>query len=170
MRLAFGNDEMWARWAAQFIPHMHGGDFGPFARTIGVVNARNYPVGCVVFTDHMPETGNIQVSFAATSAKWLTRNTITAILRYPFAQLGVKRLTAIVPPSATNATQFLIRMGWTREGCIRLGFGNEDAVIWGLLEREWRFNRFNADRSVERRRPRRRRRARRLTEDGAPLH
>lgn len=147
MRLALGNDELWAKWAAQYIPHMHGGSFGQCA-TIGVVSNDGQPVGCVVFTMHMPETRNIQISFASDRRNWLTRRLMTAILRYPFRQLGVQRLTALVPPSATNATQFLIKMGWRREGCIRLGFGNEDAVVWGLLESEWRWSRFNADRLV----------------------
>ena len=147
MKLAFGNDHLWAQWVAQRIPHMNGQPFGPCV-TIGVVDSAGYPVGCVVFTDHMPQYGNIQISFAGDQRNWLTRRLMTAILRYPFAQLGAKRITAIVPPSATNATQFLTKMKWVREGCIRRGYGNEDAVVWGLLESEWRWSRFNADRLV----------------------
>ncbi len=159
MKLALGNDALWAQWAAQFIPHMHGGRFGD-AATIGVIDKDGRPVGCVVFTEHLVETRNIQISFAADKRNWLTRRLMTAILRYPFRQLGVQRLTALVPPSATNATQFLTRMGWRREGCIRLGFGNEDAIVWGLLESEWKWSRFNMDRAVTSRASKSRRRGR----------
>ena len=169
MQLVFGIDGSVSAWVASQIPHMKGGSFGPCA-ALGVVSNTGEPVGGVVFTDHIPAYGNIQVSLAATSRRWLTRNRITAILRYPFRQLGVKRLTALVPPSATNATQFLERMGWVREGCVRLGYGDEDAIIWGLLESEWRFNRFNADRQVQPKRRRRRRRGTLHIPEASPLH
>lgn len=172
MRLAFGNDQLWAIWTAQRIPHA-GSGFGPDAVTIGVVDKHEMPVGCVVFNSYVPHPagGNIMVSFASEKRNWLTRNLISDILRYPFSQLGCGRITALVPPSATNATQFLEKMGWKREGCIRLGYGDQDAVVWGLLASEWRWNRFNVDRSVER--PKKRRRRRRGTlhlREGAPLH
>lgn len=143
-------------WTAQKIPHA-GSGFGPDAVTIGVVDKHDMPAGCVVFNSYIPETGNIMVSFASEKRNWLTKKLISDILRYPFGQLGCGRITALVPPSATNATQFLTRMGWKREGCIRSGFGDQDAIVWGLLASEWRFNPFNADRAVKKARRRRRR-------------
>lgn len=150
MRLVLDQGAEVSAWVAGQIPHMFGDGFGPAAVAIGVVDRNGQGVGGVVFTDYLPKVGNIQLSFAATRANWLTKRLITAILRYPFRQLGVQRLTAVVPPSATNATQFLTRMGWKREGVIRLGYGNEDAVIWGLLASEWKWSRFNLDRAVSR--------------------
>lgn len=170
MRLVFGADLEVARWVAQRIPHMNGEPFGPCA-ALGVVNNSGVPLGGVVFTDHSPKTRNIMVSFAADSPKWLTRRLITQIMRYPFTQLGVRRCTALVPPSAINATRFLERMNWRREGCIRFGFGDQDAIVWGLLDSEWRFNPYNADRAVEpKKRRRRRKRGTLHLHEGAPLH
>lgn len=147
MRLAFGNDALWARWAAQHIPHMNGEDFGACA-TVGVVNSEGYPIGAVVFHEYQPQYGNVMVSMASATPKWLTRSLISGILAVPFRQYGVQRLTAITPPGETSVARFLQKFGWRREGVIRKGLGSQDAWIWGLLASEWNVHRFNLDRAV----------------------
>ncbi len=147
MKLSFGNDALWAGWVAERVPHMNGGDFGPCV-TLGIVGEDNYPVAGVVFHEYQPQYGNAMISVASDTPRWLTKPLITGIMRVPFVQYGLTRLTAITPPGATSVSRFLTKFGFRREGVVRMGLGNQDAWIWGLLASEWRFNRFNLDRPV----------------------
>lgn len=143
-----------ASWVGGKIPHMNGVGFGPCA-SLAVVDRSNNLAAGLVFHSHQPQYGNIQMSFAAATPRWLTRRLATAILRYPFTQLGVQRVTAITPSDPTTSVwQFLTRFGFQKEGRVRKGLGTDDAIIWGLLASEWRLSRFNADRAVEHKRRR----------------
>ena len=64
------------------------------------------------------------------------------IYDYPFDQLGCGRLTAVTPRRARAARRFLDAFGFKREGLVRQGFGDDDAVISGLLKREWEASRW----------------------------
>ena len=147
MKLVFGNDALWAQWTANHIPHMNGMGFGA-CTALGVVSNAGYPVGGVVFHEYQPQYGNVMVSMASERSEWLTRRIITGILSVPFSQYGCRRVTAITPPGATSISQFLTKFGFRREGVIREGLGTQDAWVWGLLAREWRFNRYNLARAV----------------------
>lgn len=130
-------------FVAARIAHMsRAADFGDFA-ACGVLGTDGALIGGVVFNGYRPTYGSIEVSFAAERRNWLTRPVITAILRYPFDQLGVQRLTAVTPRKAASARRFLERFGFRREGLVRQGFGSDDAVISGLLRSEWDRSRFN---------------------------
>jgi RimJ/RimL family protein N-acetyltransferase len=140
-----------AAWVAARIPQMQGaGDFGACA-AIGVEGEDGRPLGGVVFHNYQPRFRNIEVSFASDTPRWLTRNLIRRILSYPFEQLNCARLTAITPRKAASARRFLDVFGFKREGLVRRGFGTDDAVISGLLKREWARSRWAAASSAPRR-------------------
>ena len=142
MRLILDQSDAVAAWVAERIPHMaSAADFGPCA-AIGVAGADGRPLGGVVFSNWQPRFANIEVSFASESPRWLTRNLIRAILAYPFDQLACARLTAITPKKARPARAFLDHFGFKREGVIRKGFGADDAIVSGLLRREWAASRW----------------------------
>jgi RimJ/RimL family protein N-acetyltransferase len=146
MHLVLGQDRDVAAWVAARIPHMGAGaDFGPCA-AIGVVDAAGRPLGGVVFSSFLPACRSIEVSIAADRARWLTAPLIRGIMSYPFVQLGCQRVTAITPRRAAPTRRFLDRFGFKREGVLRKGFGTDDAIIHGLLEREWRASRWNRGR------------------------
>lgn len=148
MKLLFGADQEVAGWVASHIPTMMGENFGPCS-AIGVASETGQPIAGVVYHNHFPQYRNIELSVAAVSPKWLTRPIITSLLRYPFVQLGVRRLTVVTPADRqTSVWRFLTKFGFQREGLIRKGLGTQDAVVWGLLASEWRFNRYNLDRAV----------------------
>lgn len=148
MRLLFGADQEVAGWVASHIPSMMGEGFGPCS-AIGVASETGEPIAGVVYHNHFPQYRNIELSVAAISPKWLTRPIITSLLRYPFVQLGVQRLTVVTPANRqTSVWRFLTKFGFKQEGLIRKGLGTQDAVVWGLLASEWRFNRYNLDRAV----------------------
>ena len=137
MRLVLERSADVAAWVAARIPQMAGAaDFGACA-AIGVEGEDGRPLGGVVFHNYQPRFRNIEVSFAANTPRWLTRNLIRQILSYPFDQLNCARLTAITPKKAASARRFLDVFGFKREGVVRRGFGTDDAVISGLLKREW---------------------------------
>lgn len=137
MKLVLGADAEVAAWVAAHIPLMQGQAFGP-NRAMAVMSDRDEMLGGVVFHNWQPAYRNIEVSFASTGPRWLTRDLIQAILSYPFDALRVQRLTAVTPRQARPARQFLEKFGFRREGLVRHGFGTDDAVISGLLEKEWR--------------------------------
>lgn len=147
MRLLFGQDEIVARWVAQHIPTMQDNlSFGP-CTAIGVVDERDNPLAGVVFSNYRPEYRSIEISCAAVSSRWLTKRIASLLLAYPFAQLGVGRLSATTPrTSGTSASQFLRKFGFRQEGVIRRGLGDDDALVWGLLSEEWARSKFNVGR------------------------
>ena len=100
------------------------------------------PLGGVVFSNWQPACRSIEVSFASASPRWLTRRLIGAILSYPFVQLDCQRITALTPRRARSARRFIDAFGFKREGLIRQGFGDDDAVVSGMLKREWEGSRW----------------------------
>jgi len=140
LRLLYGHNETVSQWVASLIPGMT--EFGP-STAIGVINDSGTLVGGVVFHDYQPQWKNIQVSFAATQANWLTPNLVCAILSYPFDQVGVARITSLTPKRNRRARQFLNKFGFRLEGNIRLGFGDDDAILSGLMRTDWEKHRFN---------------------------
>lgn len=154
MRLLFSHDADVAQWVASQIPHLaphlgefeYGKVFGPCA-AIGVIDRSGQLVGGVVYHNWNRLAGNIELSFAATSPKWLTRDIVRALLRYAYTQLGCQRITACTPRRATRARQFLDRFGFRREGSVKRGFGNDNAIISGLLREEWDAHPINRERS-----------------------
>jgi RimJ/RimL family protein N-acetyltransferase len=142
MRLVLGQDAAVADWVARRIPHLgEGSAFGPCA-AIGVEAEDGRPLGGVVFSNWQPKCRSIEASFASASPRWLTRRIIGAILSYPFEQLECQRLTAITPRRAKAARRFLDAFGFRREGLVRKGFGDDDAVVSGMLKREWERSRW----------------------------
>lgn len=153
MRVVWGNSQTsaaMAQWVADQIPHMNGVGFPPcIALLVGDWQAQ--PLGGVVFHNYMPQYKSIDMSIAASDPRWLTQNVISEILRYPFSQLGVRRITAITPSNReTSIWRFLQRFGWRLEGHHRKGLGTIDAATWSLLSADWALHRFNVDRAVVR--------------------
>lgn len=155
MRLLFSHDADVAQWVASQIPHLakhlgefeYGKVFGPCA-AIGVIDRNGHLVGGVVYHNWNRLAGNIELSFAATSPKWLTRDIVRALLRYPFDQANCRRVTGLTPRRATSARRFLDQFGFKREGCIREGFGDDHAIVSGLLRSEWEAHPLNQPRLV----------------------
>lgn len=138
MRLAFGHDALVADWVAARIPHVGAGlEFGPCA-AIGAVDDQGIIRAGAVYHGYQPKFGGIEISFAKDPDVQLTRGVIGGLLRYPFEQLQCVRVTACAPLKATSTRTFLEKLGFKREGVVRLGFGKDHAVIYGMLaRREW---------------------------------
>lgn len=148
MRLAVGYDAQVADWVGKRIPHMGDSEaFGPCA-AIGVVNDDGYLVAGVVFHNYVERYRIVEISMAASNVRWASRATLTGLLAYPFEQLNCVRVTTITPRKNKRALTFNRKLGFKQEGIVRRGFGSQDAVICGLLAKEWRESPFNLRRTV----------------------
>jgi RimJ/RimL family protein N-acetyltransferase len=149
MRLLFREDAMVADWVARRIPSTarkmpefeYGQAFGP-ATAIGVVDDQDELVAGAVYHAYDKWCRSIEMSCAASTSRWLTREIVCALLRYPFDQLSCVRVTCVTPRRATSVRRFLQNLGFKREGLVRRGFGNDDAMILGLLQSEFRRSRW----------------------------
>lgn len=72
--------------------------------------------------------------------RWMTRGFLRAVFRYPFVQLGCRRVTGYVPASNADALRFDRHLGFVEEGRMREALPNgEDVIVLGLLKRECRW-------------------------------
>jgi RimJ/RimL family protein N-acetyltransferase len=146
MRLIWDRPSDVAAWVASQIPQMSGGhDFGA-CQAVGVIGEDGRLLGGIVFHNWQAGFRNIEVSFASSTSRWLTRNLLRQILAYPFDQLQCQRITALTPKKNAQARKFLDGFGFKREGVVRRGFGNDDMIVSGLLAREWRASKWMATR------------------------
>jgi RimJ/RimL family protein N-acetyltransferase len=147
LRIVTGLDTETAAWVAARIPAMRDcPDFGPCV-TLAVVDDAGMIIAGVVYNNYQPHLRGIHISVAARTSRWLTKPIISTIMNYAFRQLGCVRITAITPPGeATSVSRFLRKFGFTREGLIRKGLGDLDAVVWGLIDDDWRGHKYNVDR------------------------
>src|SRR5215831_21209947 len=94
MFLIFGHDKALAYWCSRRIPHVGDVGFGPCV-AIGVAsgpNSEDRLLAVAVYHEWSEAAGTIQISFAAASPRWATRQTIGRLLFYPFEQLGVRKV------------------------------------------------------------------------------
>lgn len=136
MRLVCGLDAGVAEWVRERIPHMKGGGFGPCV-AIGVADGDALVAGAVYHGYvPLPGGGDIQVSMAADSARWARRGIVRGLLDYPFRQAGCHRVTTITPLRNARALRVNRGLGFVAEGLVRRGFGDDDAIIMGLLRED----------------------------------
>jgi RimJ/RimL family protein N-acetyltransferase len=147
-----GHDAAVAHWVAQRIPYMGDGEAFGACSAIGVLREDGRLVGGVVYHNHYPQFGNIELSFASDDARWLTRPIICALLSYPFVQLQCRRVTGCTPRRAARALRFLNNFGFRREGVVWRMFGDDDGIISGLRRTYWERSRW-AKPLAERRSP-----------------
>lgn len=127
--LLYGHDVALSRWAGDQLGIR---DWGPCS-AIGVV-ARGNLVAAAVFHCYRPP--NIEISFVTTDRRWATPQSVRGIMRYPFVQLGCKRLTAITEATNQPTRAFLCRLGFRLEGTHPDTFESGDAVSYGLLRKD----------------------------------
>jgi RimJ/RimL family protein N-acetyltransferase len=127
--LVFGFDREVAKWAGDRVGIS---DFGPSA-AIGVAHNGEI-VAAAVYSNYLHP--NIHVTFVTSSPRWASPGAIRAILKYPFTQLGCKRVTAITEAKNQPARAFLCRLGFKQEGIHPDSFPEDDGISYGLLARD----------------------------------
>ena len=127
--LLFDHDRALTRWAGA---RLGIDDFRP-CTTIGVAHQGEI-VAAAIYNNYRPP--NIEITFVTSSPRWASRGAIRAIMRYPFVQLGCKRLTAVTPARNAGARAFLRRLGFRQEGIHPDALPDGDAVSYGLLAKD----------------------------------
>ena len=66
------------------------------------------------------------------SARWLSRGFLRAVFAYPFIQLGLRRVTGLVPAKNERALNFDLRLGFEHEGLCRDALPDDDIIVLGM--------------------------------------
>lgn len=132
MTLLYGQDDQVREWVRQQVPIV--GDQRP-CTAIGVKRHGKLVAG-VVYNNYRQSIGDIQMSMAATTPRWATRETIARLFFYPFVELNCRRITALTLASNQPVRAFLCRVGFTLEGVIREYLDGQDTCAFGMLRRE----------------------------------
>ena len=136
--LVFGHDKEIAEFVQQRVHTPWENGFGQ-CTTIGIIRFRRL-LGGVVYNNYHPDIGDITVTFAFDDPRWATPSIMRSVCAYPFDQLKCQRVTAIVNRKNKRSRLFIEKgIGFKLEGCIRKGFGKDDAMIYGLLRHECRW-------------------------------
>lgn len=150
MRLIYGQNERIAEFVAKQISVCNGRGFGE--NTAIGVEADGELIGGFVFHDWSPEFGTIEISFAGTNRRWLTRPVMYGMLSYVFNELGCQMACSKTPASMKHAVRICKAYGARQVTIPRLFGRNEDAIISTLTVEEWRANGFhkeNANGSIQ---------------------
>jgi RimJ/RimL family protein N-acetyltransferase len=118
--------------------HLPGGDrgFGK-ASAIGYVE-QGQLVGGTVFHNYDPEAGVVELTTAATSPRWLTRQTLHAIFAIPFDQWGCQMIVLRVAASNVRMVRIAQRYGFDGVLVPRLAGRREGVWIFTLTDDAWR--------------------------------
>lgn len=132
-------EENWmlGQWVAQRLPDFAPKDFTTlafFEKGVGII--------AVVLFHHYRYT-DIEIVFVAEpGTKWMQRDLINMVLRYPFEQLHCARCTVIVRKDNRKARKMAQQLGFKQEGKIRRADNDgTDMFIYGLLPEERRLER-----------------------------
>ena len=131
-RLIYGEDARISQWCAQRLPTHHG--WGGQYIAIGY-EREGILKGGIVFTDYSPP--NIRIACVLEAP--LTRRFLRGIYYYPFHQLKVNRITALVDAKNRASRELLEHDGYMWEGCMREAAVNDDVMIYGLLKKDCRW-------------------------------
>lgn len=122
------------RWVTErsegdFIPGFHAG--------IGIAKNGALVGGCV-FEGYNGASINIHVASDG-SGHWLNREFLFAVFDYPFRQLGVKRVTGIVPSCNEQARRFDEKVGFELETTLKDAHPNGDLLIYKMTRDKCRW-------------------------------
>jgi len=133
-KLIYDASDCVTQWVIDRIPHVS--DFGP-CYSIGILSNDKFIAG-VTYHDYQKAFGTVQLSMAADSPLWAKRDTIHALLNYPFNMLECYRVFTLTPIDNTKAIAVNKSIGFLHECIAHSGFGkNRHAVSMRLLKPEY---------------------------------
>ena len=123
-----------AEWARQRIAHVPS--WGEWCEAIGLEDDGEL-LAVVVY--NLYSGADIAMHIAAVPGRrWMTREFLRVAFRYPFVQLGCRRVSGYVPASNTDAQRFDEHLGFVREGLMRHALPDDDIIVYGMLREEAR--------------------------------
>lgn len=101
----------------------------------------NLAISAVVGYNNWYPNNSIDLSVAALAGKrWLTRPFLSAAFRYPFVQLGVRRVGCDIASTNAHSLRFARHIGFVDEGIKRqAGQNGTDIISLGMLKSECRW-------------------------------
>lgn len=91
------------------------------------------------------EQKRAEIGYSIRRDRWgkgLATEAVAALIDFAFARLAIRRLEADADPRNGASMRVLEKLGFVREGYLRerweIGGEIQDAVMYGLLQREWR--------------------------------
>lgn len=139
-RLIYGEESRLLPWAQERI----GATFRDDAYTIGL--ERDGQIIAVVVFDTFSEADCCMHIASDGTRAWMSKALLLAAFAYPFEQLGLRRVTGMVPASNAEALGFDEHIGFVREGYHPHALPNDDLISLGLLREHCRFIRKGSQR------------------------
>lgn len=133
MRLIYGEEHKLLPWAQERV----GVTFRRDAYTIGLEKGGEL-AAVVVFDGFSDVDANIHIASDG-SARWMNKALLLATFNYAFVQLGLRRLTGLVPADNEQALKFDEHLGFVREGYHPHASKTGDIVSLGMLRENCRF-------------------------------
>lgn len=121
-------------WALERIPKMEA--WMGQAKSIAAVE-HYQTLGVVVFDAFTPH--DCAMHIVIEDKRCVTRRILKQVFDYPFNQLGLRRVTGLVPESNVAALAFDYRLGFVQEGRKKWGMGDEDEIILGMTKEHCRW-------------------------------
>lgn len=132
-KLIYGCEDRLLPWAGARV----GVAFRADAYTIGL--ERNGQLAAVVVFDTFSEADCCMHIASDGTRAWMNKSLLVAAFAYPFVQLGLRRVTGMVPASNAEALAFDEHIGFVREGYHPHALPDDDLVSLGLLRERCRF-------------------------------
>lgn len=133
--LIFDRQEELLRWAAEVIGIER---FRADARAIGLARDSG-ELRAVVVYDTLSKTDCHMHVASDGSGRWLSREFLVHAFSYPFIQLKLRRVTAMVPASNEAALKFDRHIGFVDEGFHPAALPGDDIRSLGMLREACRF-------------------------------
>lgn len=128
-----------ARWCAAHIGLPRPFD-APYT-TMGVLD-RDELIAVILWNNYQPEAGVIEFHGAATSKRWLNRQSLEAMFRYPFSEVGCQMIVTRNSEHNTPLHRMLGSYGFDRFYIPRLRGRDQGETIWTLTDEQWRSSKF----------------------------
>lgn len=133
-RLIYGQEDRLLPWASARIGIPR---FRRDAYCIGL--ERDGELVAVVVFDCFSDTDcNMHIASDGTG-RWMNKSLLLAAFAYPFGQLGLRRVTGLVPAKNQAALNFDQNLGFVREGYHKHALPDDDIISLGMLREDCRF-------------------------------
>lgn len=133
-KLIYGQENRLLPWAQERTNAVYRRD----AYTIGLEKGGKL-VAVVVYDAFGENDVNMHIASDGSRA-WLNKELLVSAFAYPFIQLGLLRVTGLVPADNADALRFDEHLGFVREGYHpKAGPGGTDLISLGLLKENCRF-------------------------------
>lgn len=120
-------------WAKDRLPQID--DFGPPEMTIPIGIVRSGELLAVAVWHNFRGT-NIEVSFAADSPRWATKQSVRFVIGFPFWYIpGVRRVSAICEQRNKRVRKLLRGIGFREEGVLQDLFLRDNGVLYAMTKR-----------------------------------